>query len=59
MLRVIAAVLVVGVLFLINAYLYRENQRTPKPEGCKDISEVCGSCKVADCAIKKKVVKDA
>ena len=49
----VAIVLVVG-LFLLNAYLFVENKKTPKPEGCENLTPDCGACGMVDCVSRVK-----
>ncbi len=39
-------ILVLGSIYVIGYYL---NHKTPKPEGCEDMTENCGACGITSC----------
>ena len=45
----IYAILLFVVLASVVAIGYSLNQKTPKPEGCKDLKENCEGCKILNC----------
>jgi len=54
---VLAAVIIIC-LFLMNVWLYDKNKKTPVPEGCENLKPECGSCGIADCALRSRYEGD-
>ena len=47
-------IVVIGIGLFIGTYIL--NRRTPKPEGCENLSEECEGCQILTCShrIEKK-----
>lgn len=56
--KALFAVLIVGVLFSINVWLYRNNKKTPVPEGCENFRPECGACGIRDCAMRSQFLTE-
>ena len=45
----IAAIILFVCLCVFCGLGYYLNKKTPKPEGCEELSESCAGCKIKDC----------
>ena len=54
----IAAVILFVVLGCIAVVGYILNSRTPKPEGCDNIDEVCENCSITSCLKNPKLKEE-
>lgn len=52
--KIAIAIIVIVLLVAIFFISYVLNNKTPKPDGCRDLIEEgnCQTCKVTDCALK-------
>lgn len=52
--RIILAVVILLVCVGLFIFTYILNKRTPKPEGCQDISAECEGCQITSCSHYKE-----
>jgi len=54
--KALIAILLVGGAIFLFIFTYLLNKRTPKPEGCENLSEECEGCQILTCShrIEKK-----
>lgn len=50
--RIVIAVLIVLVLVGLFITSYLLNKKTPKPEGCQEITSSCSSCEISACSVR-------
>lgn len=50
----ILAILVVIISVALFIFTYLINKRTPKPEGCQDLSGECEGCQITSCSNYRK-----
>lgn len=50
LIKILASIAIIGVCVFLFIFTYLLNKRTPKPEGCEDISENCEGCNVMTCS---------
>ena len=46
---IISAIFWMGLLVFLYIFLYLENKKTPKPEGCEELTQGCSGCQSIDC----------
>lgn len=51
--RIILAVVIIVVSVAIFIATYILNKRTPKPEGCEDVTSECEGCQITSCSHHK------
>lgn len=52
LMQVLVAVGLAAGLFLLNAFLFHENKKTPVPKGCENLTPDCGACGIANCGMR-------
>jgi len=52
--KIILSIVALGICSGLFIFSYVLNQRTPKPEGCVNLSENCEGCQITSCANHKK-----
>lgn len=48
--KIAIAIILMVVLVGVFIFSYILNRRTPKPEGCEDMSATCESCQIISCS---------
>ena len=56
--KALIAILLITGLFLLNVWLYRNNQKTPVPEGCENLKPECSACGIRDCAMRRQFMNE-
>ena len=51
---------VIIMMILIGAFIgsYLLNKKTPKPEGCENLSEECEGCQIVSCSHRKEKIEE-